>query len=197
MRHGESFANRNGVIVSSPDVGLNQYPLTGQGVSSVAEKAVSSRFDSQIKIIHSDFLRTTQTAQIVAEVVDCHQIQPSEALRERYFGEFDGLSDEHYSSVWQMDKQGVIKHDVESIASVLQRMLSCVWELEKEHQNRTILIVSHGDCLQILLSWFQGLRPSLHRQIPTMKPAAIRSLNNQQSLQNILNQLNIEFDAAA
>jgi len=197
MRHGQSLANRNGIIVSSAEIGLSDYGLTGQGVSDVAEKAVSSRFDSNLRIVSSDFLRTQQTANIIAEVVDSSYLEFSPALRERYFGDLDGLSDTNYPLVWQLDKRGKKKYNVESLASVLHRMLSCVWELESQHENQTFLLVSHGDCLQILISWLQGLSPTQHRSILAIKPASIRAVKNQQSLQNILNQLNLDIEDAA
>jgi len=197
MRHGESLANRNGIIVSSAEIGVSDYGLTGQGVNDVAEKAVSSRFDSNLRIVSSDFLRTQQTAQIIAEVVDSSYLEFSSALRERYFGDLDGLSDTNYPVVWQLDKQGKKKFNVESLASVLHRMLSCVWELESQFENQTFLLISHGDCLQILISWLQGLSPTQHRSVLAIKPAAIRAVNNQQSIQNILNQLNLDIEDAA
>jgi len=197
MRHGQSLANRNGIIVSAPDIGVNDYPLTGQGVGDVAERAFRSRLDSNVNIVSSDFLRTRQTAEIIAEIIDAKAVRLTPALRERFFGDFDGLTADHYEQVWQLDEQGVVKYQVETIASVLERVLRCVWECEQSTENETFLLVSHGDCLQIVLSWLQGLSPRFHRQIPAIKPSSIRMLNNQQSLQNILNQLNLETHEAA
>ncbi len=194
MRHGESHANRHGIIVSDPENGLDDFSLTGQGVKAVADKAMRSRLDSNVLVVCSDFLRTKQTANIVAEVLDAAPAHETASLRERYFGDWEGKSAQHYDAIWRDDEQGIVKHNVETIASVLQRMLHCVWELETTHTNQRFLLVSHGDCLQILLSWMLGMSPRFHRHIPPIKPASIRSVNNTQSLQNIFNILNIEAE---
>ncbi len=197
LRHGESYANRNGIIVSSPDIGITGYPLTGQGANDVAKLAMHSRMNSDLQIICSDFLRTVQTAEIFAEVLDAKQPQQTPALRERYFGHWDGAAASNYQAVWKNDELGLVENNVETIASVLERNLRCLWELEQSAVGQTFMLVSHGDCLQILLSWFQGLSPRFHRQIIAIKPANLRLLRNTQSLQNIINILNYENDRAA
>jgi len=40
LRHGESHANREGIVISEPETGTSQYGLTGKGTESVIETAI-------------------------------------------------------------------------------------------------------------------------------------------------------------
>ena len=65
---------------------------------------------------------------------------------------------------------------VESVTQVLDRGLACIRETETAHSGRTILLVSHGDILQILMTAFQGWPPHRHRELPHLDTAEIRKL---------------------
>jgi len=182
MRHAESVANRDGIIVSESQIGISEFGLTDEGVQSVATQALNSRLDSDVIIYCSDFLRTTQTANIMSDVLDAKKPVANIALRERFFGYWDGRSSESYPNVWAQDLQDEYPNQVETVTSVLRRMVNCLLQLEEAHQGEMILLVSHGDSLQILLSWFRGLEATEHRSIPSMKPANIRLLKCNRTL---------------
>ncbi|MDW7749066.1 histidine phosphatase family protein, partial [Halomonas sp.] len=48
--------------------------------------------------------------------------------------------------------------------------------LEQRHAGETILLVSHGDPLQILLTALEGRELSRHRERPALTPASITVL---------------------
>jgi broad specificity phosphatase PhoE len=62
------------------------------------------------------------------------------------------------------------------VASVLARVTAFVAQLDRRQAGRDILLISHGDVLQILLAGFAGLDPSRHRGLPQLATAEIRRL---------------------
>jgi broad specificity phosphatase PhoE len=65
---------------------------------------------------------------------------------------------------------------VEPAAAVLDRVTALVAGLERRYSGRDILLVSHGDTLQILEAGFLRLDPTRHRRLPPLATAEIREL---------------------
>ncbi|MBX2848201.1 MAG: histidine phosphatase family protein [Acidiferrobacterales bacterium] len=182
MRHGESTANRIGVIVCAPKDALNGFGLTARGAEKVLDVAVKTRLSTDLLIVSSDFLRARETAEIVQKVVDIKSpIEFRKELRERSFGDWHLSDDSHYELVWRNDLKHptITSNGVETAAEVLDRVMLLVEELEQSHQGRTILLVGHGDVLQILCSHFNGIECRFHRSLSSLKNAEIRALPNQ------------------
>lgn len=191
MRHGESHANKLGIIVSAPEIGVNEFGLTGNGTEQVVETAVNTRLDSKTIIYCSDFCRTRETAEVFSKVLDVKTIVPTEALRERHFGDWDGSGTENYARIWQADETQAAQEmfKVEHVNSVAKRALTLVDQLESTYQNETLLLVSHGDTLQILMTAFSGACPSTHRRMNAIKTAEIRALTIPQRINASSNKL--------
>lgn len=175
MRHGESEANVAGIIVSNPEQGCRAFGLTEKGRQQVLcsiKGLAKIRFDV---IICSDFLRARQSAEIVAEWHNLPAPIINPGLRERWFGDWDGQSDIHYQDVWNNDITPDPNNDknVEPVEKVLQRGLDVIKQLEQEYSDKLILLVSHGDMLQILRTAFKGAPASQHRKLPHHQTAQI------------------------
>ena len=56
-------------------------------------------------------------------------------------------------------------------------MRTLVAELEQRFSGRDILLVSHGDTLQILQAGFRGMSPARHRGLPHLDTAEIRRID--------------------
>ena len=99
-------------------------------------------------------------------------------LRERFFGAWEKQHNSNYQNVWADDiLDGAHKHnDVESTREVLSRTTSLIRELENSYTGRTILLVSHGDALQILQTAFERVDSSCHRLVPHLETGEIRRL---------------------
>ncbi|GKD89478.1 metal-independent phosphoserine phosphatase isoform X2 [Tanacetum coccineum] len=86
--------------------------------------------------------------------LDGPQCKIFEDLRERYFGHsFELRSHEKYSEIWDLDEKDPFmkpEEDGESVADVVSRLTSALVQIESEFQGCAILIISHGDPLQIL-----------------------------------------------
>ncbi|TAL33910.1 MAG: histidine phosphatase family protein [Spirochaetes bacterium] len=179
MRHGESEANVAHIIASGPDLARGSYGLTGQGAEQVRGRVRECGDLDRVTIVcSSDYRRAIETAEIVREILGLGQVRVSALLRERFFGEFEGRSSEHYYDVWAGDAGNPDNgaHGVETPRAVRARMLAFVEECEKDLDGETLLIVSHGDPLQILCAAFRGLAPDRHREIPPMGNADVRML---------------------
>jgi probable phosphoglycerate mutase len=178
MRHGESESNRKGIIVSDPKIGCDSYGLTVKGRKQVSSSANGYSDLPFTKIYTSDFLRTQQTASLVSSIKDLPRPQIETDLRERYFGRYDGLSANNYDLVWEMDTtQNHEPFDsVESTFNVVKRTIKLLNKLEKDNKDEIILLVSHGDVLQVLRSVFINVPANQHRSIPHHNTAEIMKL---------------------
>lgn len=179
MRHGFSEANKTKLIVSDPAIGCVSFGLTEQGRAEVKASALKFKQAGISQIIHSDFLRTVHTAQILATCVDCSAMGQDIALRERFFGDYDGLSDQYYSKIWDNDLNNPAANDrsrVEPAEQVRTRGLELMDRLEQSFSGETILLVSHGDLLQILRTAFEGVTANQHRSLSHHQTAEIRWL---------------------
>ncbi|WP_044303495.1 histidine phosphatase family protein [Rhodopirellula sallentina] len=185
LRHGQSEANELSLIASCPTIAVERYGLTTKGREQVRE-SVSQQHEElkKVKRIYtSDFLRTRQTAEIAAEQLGV-PIENELRLRERYFGQWDGQSDQNYQTVWAADHEDAShqKWGVESVRSVSQRTLEFLLSIDNENEGENYLLVSHGDPLQILITTVAGTDLRLHRQIRPLQTAALRCLADQEYL---------------
>jgi broad specificity phosphatase PhoE len=177
MRHGQSKANVKNVIVScidndSPD----NFGLTDLGRRQALEAATGSGLPTDTVICSSDFARAEQTARIVATAVGAADVMVTSAIRERCFGDWEGTAADNYAIVWAADKANPDHADghVEPASAVLSRATEFIITLERRYSGRDILLVSHGDTLQILQAGFLRMNPGRHRDLPHFEPAEIR-----------------------
>ncbi|MBR9903823.1 MULTISPECIES: histidine phosphatase family protein [unclassified Halomonas] len=174
MRHGHSQANQQGVIVSSPERGVADFGLSELGEQQLVQRVADWQWPTPTLVVHSDFLRTTQTA---AHIAAAFGLTPSveTRLRERYFGEFEGQSDDRYSSIWALDAEDAehTHHRVEAVSAVATRMQAVIDGWEQKASGETIVLVSHGDPLQILLTALAGKSLATHREQTPLAPASI------------------------
>jgi len=156
MRHGRSESNDLEIVASSPKGSLHGYGLTEFGrrqVQTAAQQFSQCISDAPI-IYSSDFMSTLQTAQAVAERYGV-DITTDIRLRERKLGDLDGASIERYYQVWGHDPApDFCPFGAESLDQMTARMWSVVLDIEKVHRGKIILIVSHGDPLVGLNSYY-------------------------------------------
>jgi glucosyl-3-phosphoglycerate phosphatase len=179
MRHGQSMANVRGVIISDPASGARpEYGLSPDGREQALRAAKGCGLPPDTLIFSSDFSRAAQTAEIVRECLGTGDVRLATALRERSFGDWEGTPSANYARVWAADAAdpGHRVHDVEAAAAVLDRVTAFVAGLDASYLRRDILLVSHGDTLQILQAGFRAMSPARHRDLPHLDTAEIRRL---------------------
>ena len=88
--------------------------------------------------------------------------------------------DSNYSKIWELDAQDP-EHTVfgnEAVMQVALRTSHLLQSLEEEYEGRILVLVSHGDPLQILSALFSGVGPNEHRTIPHLAPSQVRELKD-------------------
>lgn len=184
LRHGRSKPNEDGIIISDLERGKDpMYGLVVEGRDqvriSVRRALETNVFKRKKKIIlHSPFSRAYQSAEVAGDELDVDLIE-CEDLRERYFGVLDGLSHVNYQAVWNRDQiySGHTQYGVESVRSTRDRGLRVIQKCEENYEDSDIILVGHGDSLQILETVFRGIHASLHRTLKSLKNGELRQLN--------------------
>lgn len=182
MRHGHSQANAEGIICSNLSKGRLSYGLTTLGReqvrTTVEDMWIGGHWHQDCVIMASPFLRTIQTAEILAEVLGIEEIGQEERLRERFFGALDGGPDSQYQQVWDLDQDNP-KHtqwQVESVTKVAQRGRDLTHELDDHYRDRIVILVAHGDICSILATTLSDQDLKRHRQLHPLATGACMRL---------------------
>ena len=180
MRHGQSLGNQQGIIVSHPQHGCAGFGLSEQGRDQVhASLQMEASLDAGTIIVSSDFNRALESAAIARQTLNCRSpVETDIRLRERNFGDLELGPDSAYHAVWQHDERDPDGDylAVESVNQVMSRVTELIVDLERRFVDANLLLVSHGDALQILLTAFAGRDASTHRQLQHLETAEIRRL---------------------
>jgi isoleucyl-tRNA synthetase len=156
MRHGEAENNRDNIYSSDPNINH----LTELGKAQVLKTAEELKDKKITKIFCSPFLRTRETAEIVAEKIGYpkDKITYEDRLHEFGFGELSGKSvkecmDKIESKDWKYDTR---VPNGESFQDGKNRLGDFLYEIDKKYQNETILIVSHGFAVEVAPAVIEG-----------------------------------------
>ena len=185
LRHGQSKANTLQIVLSDLHEGQkSEYALTEEGkrqVTESAKKALTDHLlDSNTIIISSPLSRCRESAQIAKQILNGKgDIVFDERLKERWFGDWEKQHNDAYKHVWKDDAldENHTNKNVESALDVQKRTMSLIHDLEKRYTDKNILLVSHGDALQILQTGISKIPASKHREINHLETAEIRKLN--------------------
>ncbi len=157
VRHGESAANRDGLVSGHIDT-----PLTtlGEEQAEATKKVLAGvKFDA---VYSSDLERAAKTAEIIADVPvpAAHQLPD---LRERHFGRFEGQpADEWMEANKEYERRYAslpfaerLEHNyadsIESDKVVLARVDKALKRIAKAHPGQTVLVGLHGGPIRIML----------------------------------------------
>ena len=146
----------------------------------LGESARESLSD-KLLVISSDFKRAKETANIVHQYFQVKApLRLEHSLRERNFGELNMTESSNYQKVWVFDAQDP-NHTTfgsESVMSVFSRTSALIESLEAEYKNKgkVIVLVSHGDTLQITLTTYAGVAPECHRTLQHLHNCDVREL---------------------
>ncbi|HVY61275.1 MAG TPA: histidine phosphatase family protein [Planctomycetota bacterium] len=185
LRHGRSEANARGLVVSRPENGLARYGLSEEGRLEARDRLAPARLaplalaPAATLVLTSDFRRARETAEVLCELNGLAPATPEPRLRERSFGELElGPSATGYERIWALDRASATHRErgVESVVEVRARMASVVEDVEREREGWTVVLVSHGDPLQILQAWLEGRRAEEHREVRHLETAELRRL---------------------
>lgn len=159
-RHGQTDYNVQGRVQGQVDIPLNEVGLAQ--AEAAAEELAKLKPDL---IISSDLRRAQATAQVLQDTCgEGVQLLKDDRLRERAFGDFEGLSVKELKTrfagryeEWRSTGESPLA-GVESRGKVGMRVAQCVTEYF-EDADEVLVVVSHGSALTQGLVKLLGLDP--------------------------------------
>lgn len=168
VRHGEAEGN---ALRISQDI---HTPLTEKGHEQAMVVARRVATLGVEKIYTSHMIRAIQTGQYIAEALTIESLQSElfgewmtpESVRGKSFDSHeyrvwkDGLKENHTNREWRFE-------DAENFSDLEKRLHEAVALLEKDEAS-SILVVSHGKFLRMLLAFIllgKRLTPEIHLQV--------------------------------
>ncbi len=150
-RHGESEFNPQFILNGIPGV---KNGLTEKGKAQV-DATVEALRGTQIDLIYySPLERTVATAMRIREElgVPMEACFEDDRIKEMQFGEFEGKQVYEYHAFFGAGYNRLVMHPEggESWTDVKKRVGEFLYEIEKKHTGKKILIVSHNGALQMM-----------------------------------------------
>lgn len=188
LRHGETIhqAEKKDIIYCYPDDDP-ACALLDEGIKEAQIAGEALKRKNIDLIFSSDILRTRQTIEIVAKLINygLEKIVYDTRLRDVNWGIFEGKDKEEAWAYYNNDMMKRFELGVpqgESWNQCKARMVEVLEEIENNFANKNILIVSHGDPLWLLEGYMKGksneeliLEKSRKKDIRT---GEIREINN-------------------
>jgi 2,3-bisphosphoglycerate-dependent phosphoglycerate mutase len=151
VRHGETLWNRATRIQGHTDI-----PLSPLGLAQAERLAQALAEESLAAVYSSDLSRAWQTAHAIARAQGL-EVRPDEALRERAFGRFEGLSwDEIHQGYpeeatrWRRRDPDFAVGGGESLLAFSARCVQAARRICDAHRGESIALVAHGGVLDCL-----------------------------------------------
>lgn len=153
VRHGETDWNAKRLLQGHVNKKLNK--AGEEQAKLLGEKLKHVHFDA---VFSSDLIRAKRTAELIL-LEKKMAILATAVLRERSYGKFEGkpiqeLRD-HDKKLEALSHEEQFSHvseeGIENDASIMQRFIPFLREIAIAHAGKTVLIVSHGGVLRVLL----------------------------------------------
>ncbi|MEK6669856.1 MAG: histidine phosphatase family protein [Pseudomonadota bacterium] len=164
VRHGETAWNRVSRIQGHTDIPLNEAGLwqarqVGQAVAAEGIDAIYS----------SDLQRAADTARAIGRAAGV-QVQLDVALRERHFGELEGLTHDEINTRWPEQGRRWRGRDPdygpqggETLKDFHARCVGALTRLAQRHPGQTVVLVAHGGVLDCFYRAANGVDLSVPR----------------------------------
>jgi len=158
VRHGETQWN-----VERRFQGQGDSPLTDKGIEQAKQAAEKLKHVKFAAVYSSDLLRAKRTAKIIALEKDL-ALQTSKALRERFFGKFEGTLINDFFEKYGLKmrelteaakkelQENHIDPTIESNESLITRFVTFLREVSLANLGKNILVVTHGGALRLFLT---------------------------------------------
>lgn len=179
VRHGETDWNLARRYQSYSDVPLNHNGI--QQAQCLAKRLSNEKI---AVLCSSDLSRAMDTAKWIAnEYEPALAVQCDPHWHELSFGKWEGLNHEEIQAQWQTEVNAWYADPVnisppggETMLQMSERVQSALDELKTKHKDETVLIVSHGGTIQILLCMLLGVELNRYWQFH-VKQASLTILN--------------------
>jgi broad specificity phosphatase PhoE len=149
VRHGETDWNLNRRYQGWEDIPLND---TGREQAQLVAQAIARepRWDA---IYSSPLSRALSTAQAIAELSGMGEIVQDPDLRERFYGEAEGLTSDEREAKWPglLAWPGLERQDV-----MTARAMSALERVAERHVGGRVLVIAHGGLINAVLHQVSG-----------------------------------------
>jgi 2,3-bisphosphoglycerate-dependent phosphoglycerate mutase len=146
IRHGETDWNRQRRIQGHVDIPLNETGLLQ--AERVGERMRLEAIDS---FFSSDLQRAKRTAEIIAKY-HCMDVQIDTRLRERNYGELEGLTKEQIDLRFpDYQSRDHAVQGQETLEEVRVRAMDALTDIARRQKSGTVAVVSHGGWINAVL----------------------------------------------
>lgn len=168
IRHGETAWNAQHRLQGHEDIALNRH-----GETQALAVASALQHQEFAAIYHSDLQRAAATARAIAAARTVPVIAEP-ALRERHFGILQGLSRVEseqrfpglYAEIRTRNPHIAPPGGGESLDSFARRISNTLHDIAVRHAGQSVLIVSHGGCMDIMYRVVTGKPLTEPRDFP-------------------------------
>ncbi|GAA1868347.1 histidine phosphatase family protein [Myceligenerans crystallogenes] len=167
LRHGRTAYNHTKRLQGQIDIPLDD---VGRWQAEQGANALASSHTA-VKIVASDLERAFDTATAYAKLVEL-DVESDARLRERSFGEWEGLTGEEIAARWPDEhaawRAGAdpVRAGAESRAAVAERTAAAVVEHAAAlGDDDTLVVVSHGAAITLALTRMMDEDPTTWRGI--------------------------------
>ncbi|PTM59935.1 histidine phosphatase family protein [Desmospora activa] len=149
IRHGETRWNREKRVQ-----GHHDEPLSPEGVEQAQRLAKHMKEWPLDAVYASDLSRAIQTAEMLGRDRGL-EVKPCPEIRERFFGEWEGLPIEevkrNHPDEWEEVWYRGGCYGVEKAEDAQRRMMTWLEELLERHRGQRVAVVSHGGSINAVL----------------------------------------------
>jgi alpha-ribazole phosphatase/probable phosphoglycerate mutase len=163
VRHGQTIGNVNKLIH-----GHTNAPLTEMGMVQAHDRKVNLKDIHFTHIYSSDLVRAHKTAEIL-NLEHALKIDVTPELRERNYGLYEGKhQDEAKKQLWDLltnnsNHPHIKESGVETNEQMVERGISFLKKLSALHLGETILVVTHGGLMRVILQHLNYFKKSQFR----------------------------------
>lgn len=158
VRHGEAGNNVKAIINSDS---RDEIHLTEKGRTQAKEAGDGLSVEKIDLIFSSPFFRTKETACIIAEKIGIktEDVVIEDRLSESNTGVFNGKAICEYVNYFSSFEERFVKNPPqgENYTAVKKRITDFIYDLEKQHSGKNILIVTHDSPIWLLFSGVKGM----------------------------------------
>jgi broad specificity phosphatase PhoE len=167
IRHGESYANANG-LAGGPlgDGGLT--PLGRRQAQALVERLTMSAELTEATALYTSALpRAIETEEMLRAALPVGLVPVVDAtINEINVGEGDGLPWAEYverygAPNWDLEPDAVTAPGGESLLGFYERCRSAIERLVAHHPHELVVVVTHGGFVEQAMKIYQGLAPNV------------------------------------
>jgi len=156
VRHGQHSLGGGVLAGRMPGVGL-----TERGRAEIAATAERLSGEKIAAIYASPLQRTRESAEILAQRLGA-EIEFRDDLLELDFGEwtgatFDAIRAHPHWQWWNQHRSLAAIPEGETMREVQRRSVEAMLEISREHDEDTVVLVSHGDVIRAMLVFALGM----------------------------------------